>query len=78
MAVCCTHYPWLTPLNVHFILVLFFVVVLTAAGTVEVGLVGLVVGLVDVFLVVKTVKGDVGGGGGRGVVGRGFLLLFGG
>ena len=51
---------------------------LTAAGTVEVGLVGLVVGLVDVFLVVKIVKGDVGGGEGRGVVGRGFLLLFGG
>ena len=51
---------------------------LTAAGTVEVGLVGLVVGLVDVFLVVNTVKGDIGGGVGRGVVGPGFLSLFGG
>ena len=61
-------YPWLTPLNVHFILVpLFFVVVLTPADTVVVGLVGLVVGLVVglavvvVFFVVKTVKGDVEG-----------------
>ena len=62
---------------------LFFVVVSTGADTVEVGLVvGLVVvvGLlvvVDVLLVVKTVKGDVDGGG-LAVVGRGFLLLFGG
>ena len=71
----------LTPLNVHFILVLFFVVVSTAADTVDVGVVGLVVGLgvglVVVFFVVKTVKGDVDGGG-LAVVGRGVLFLFGG
>ena len=72
----------LTPLNVHLILVLFFVVVLTAPDTVVVlggTVLGLVGGLRVVFFVVKIVKAEVGGGGRRVEVGgRGFLPLFGG
>jgi len=53
------------PLNVHLILVLFFVVVLTGSDTAVVVLgaavLALVGGLSVGLLVVKTVKADVGG-----------------
>ena len=68
----------LTPLKVHLILVLFFVVVLIGADTVEVvlGLGGGVGLFVVVFFVVKTVNGVVEvDGSGRDVVGVGLDLL---
>lgn len=74
----------LTPLNVHLILVLFFVVVLTGSDTAVVVLgaavLALVGGLSVGLFVVKTVKADVGGWGRRvvGGGGGGFLPLFGG
>jgi len=70
--------PMVFPLKVHLILVLFFVVVLIGADTVEVvlGLGGGVGLFVVVFFVVKTVNGVVVvDGSGRDVVGVGLDLL---
>ena len=58
---------WLTPLNVHFILVLFFVVVLIGPVVVTLVVGGLVGGVVG---------GLVGGGVGGLVGGAGALVVF--